>query len=378
MFYICCIYTQDIRNCGQCFGEREKAVIQSDLRQTFDSFKLNPSQEAAVLSCLAANKCMHQNCTKLIWGPPGTGKTKTVASLLFILLRTKHRTLMCAPTNIAVVGAATRLVRLVRDHDLGCGTYGLGDIVVFGSKERMNITDNHKELHDVFLDYRLDVLFKLLPKWNVYVNSIIHVLDSLTKRHDTINNERKFVDLHNKLILCIRILCTHLPTSVLSLDYANKMYHSIALLQKVDASFKKTMSKNELQSEALLSITECLKVLKDLQAVSLIPATFQLLNMVPPEHLAMKRAELKRFCLGNACLIFCTASSSIKLCKNHQPIEMVLIDEAAQLKECESLIPLELPGVRNAVLVGDERQLPSMVQSKVVSRKRFRKNCFNF
>ena len=47
------------------------------------------------------------------------------------------------------------------------------------------------------------------------------------------------------------------------------------------------------------------------------------------------------------------------------PIELVLIDEAAQLKECESVIPLQLPGVQNAVLVGDERQLPSMVQSKV-------------
>ena len=44
---------------------------------------------------------------------------------------------------------------------------------------------------------------------------------------------------------------------------------------------------------------------------------------------------------------------------------LVLIDEVAQLQECESAIPLHLPGVQNVVLVGDERQLPSMVQSKV-------------
>lgn len=48
------------------------------------------------------------------------------------------------------------------------------------------------------------------------------------------------------------------------------------------------------------------------------------------------------------------------------PIELVLIDEAAQLKECESVILLTLPGVRNAMLVGNERQLPSMVQSKFI------------
>lgn len=47
------------------------------------------------------------------------------------------------------------------------------------------------------------------------------------------------------------------------------------------------------------------------------------------------------------------------------PLEMVIIDEAAQLKECESTIPLQLPGLRYATLIGDDRQLPAMVQSKV-------------
>jgi replication-associated recombination protein RarA len=46
--------------------------------------------------------CHHSN-VKLIWGPPGTGKTKTVACLLFSLLKLKTRTLTCAPTNTAVL-----------------------------------------------------------------------------------------------------------------------------------------------------------------------------------------------------------------------------------------------------------------------------------
>jgi superfamily I DNA and/or RNA helicase len=41
------------------------------------------------------------------------------------------------------------------------------------------------------------------------------------------------------------------------------------------------------------------------------------------------------------------------------------IDEAAQLKECESVIPLQLPGISHAILVGDECQLPAMVRSNV-------------
>ena len=52
-------------------------------------FDLNKAQEEGVLSCLAARECSHKNTVKLIWGPPGTGKTKTVASLLFALLKTQ-------------------------------------------------------------------------------------------------------------------------------------------------------------------------------------------------------------------------------------------------------------------------------------------------
>lgn len=79
------------------------------------------------------------------------------------------------------------------------------------------------------------------------------------------------------------------------------------------------------------------------------------------------RVEVGNFCLSNACLIFCTASSSVKLYTAEvSPIQFLVIDEAAQLKECESTIPLQLSGLRNCILIGDERQLPALVKSKVV------------
>ncbi|KAL5700839.1 hypothetical protein ACHQM5_026242 [Ranunculus cassubicifolius] len=51
-----------------------------------------------------------------------------------------------------------------------------------------------------------------------------------------------------------------------------------------------------------------------------------------------------------------------------QPLDLVVIDEAAQLKECESTIPLQIRGIRHAFLIGDELQLPAMVKSKDFSR----------
>lgn len=73
--------------------------------------------------------------------------------------------------------------------------------------------------------------------------------------------------------------------------------------------------------------------------------------------------RIKKFCLTSASLVFCTVSGSAKM--NGRKMDLLLIDEAAQLKECESLIPLQVSGLKHAVLIGDECQLPATVKSKV-------------
>nr|DAD32598.1 TPA_asm: hypothetical protein HUJ06_011449 [Nelumbo nucifera] len=87
--------------------------------------------------------------------------------------------------------------------------------------------------------------------------------------------------------------------------------------------------------------------------------------------------SIRKFCFRSAHLIFCTASSSSKLQEELMtPMEIVVIDEAAQLKECESTIPLQLPGVRHAILIGDQHQLPAMVKSKISEKAEFGRSLF--
>ncbi|KAI3794404.1 hypothetical protein L1987_37035 [Smallanthus sonchifolius] len=126
------------------------------IKEALKFFQLDGSQEAAVLSCVASRNCSLKNTIKLIWGPPGTGKTQTTSSLLFMLLRMKCRALTCAPTNIAVLGVTKRVMSFVRDS-LVYDTYGLGDIVLFGNGERMKI-DECKDLSDIFLNLRVEIL----------------------------------------------------------------------------------------------------------------------------------------------------------------------------------------------------------------------------
>uniref|UniRef100_A0A8R7QH39 Helicase MAGATAMA 3 n=1 Tax=Triticum urartu TaxID=4572 RepID=A0A8R7QH39_TRIUA len=53
------------------------------------------------------------------------------------------------------------------------------------------------------------------------------------------------------------------------------------------------------------------------------------------------------------------------------PLEVLIVDEAAQVRECELVIPLRLHWLKHVVLVGDDYQLSAMVKSKVCKEARF-------
>jgi senataxin len=460
-----------------CFSKGKNSPAPSNLQDMIGSYNLNGSQEAAVLSCIGMRDCNHQNPVKLIWGPPGTGKTKTVGVLLHALLQMKGRTLTCAPTNIAVLEVTTRLLRLVRES-LEYDSYGLGDIVLFGNGKRMKIYDRfqpnerlkfgeRKDLLDVFLDYRVDVLVKCfapLSGWRNGLESMVSLLDDSKSQYEKYlerkqddekrkeekrkeekrkgdkrkeekreqdkrkeekrkeekmkENKRKeekrkeykmkeennkeykrkeennkgddelkkdddddpltfeeflkktFCLIHEQLKFCMVNLYTHLPTSLLPLEEVKKMRRALTLLKSLETLLRGVSVANEgllqvfnnfedlgssLGCLAKLSMRqECLQILRYL--------TLSLKSSVPD---LTSYESIKNFCLANACLVFSTASSSAKLYSTEGSMEFLVIDEAAQLKECESAIPLQLSGVRHAILIGDERQLPAMVKSEV-------------
>ncbi|KAF8398739.1 hypothetical protein HHK36_014597 [Tetracentron sinense] len=113
--------------------------------------------------------------------------------------------------------------------------------------------------------------------------------------------------------------------------------------------------------------SECLFLLRSLRK------SFDGLNL--PNF--MSKISVREFCFQTASLIFCTASSSFKL---HsvvmEPLDLLVIDEASQLKECESIISLQLSDIRHAILIGDECQLPAMVHSKVSDEAGFGRSLF--
>ncbi|PSS21431.1 Helicase MAGATAMA 3 [Actinidia chinensis var. chinensis] len=467
-------------SCSLCSMKGKAAYMGSNFRSVLRPFGLNNSQEETVLKCIATKCCYHENTVKLIWGPPGTGKTKTIGVLLCVLLRMKCRTLTCAPTNLAVLEVTRRLLRLVTES-VEYGIYGLGDIVLFGNRKRMKI-DANEDLINVFIDYRAKILVKCfapLSGWRHCLRSMISLLEDpehlyrlylcngkeknedsdddmeeedekgtlaegmlkhngdkkelyaqnfrgvtnkrlwmkviaqtlkenkermkwnevplrksncsffgKTNRGNSLSGNKrrlmfgefvknKFKSLRRKMKLFVIDLCTHLPTCSISLEVVENMFRALNCLEYLGTLLDSAM----VSDEELLNITEagetcltgssglsmskrkCLQMLRSLPEHFLSPDTFG-------EH------SIKTFCLDNACLLFCTASSSVRLHQGTNPLELLVVDEAAQLKECESAIPLQLPGLRHAILIGDEQQLPALVKSKISEEAEFGRSLF--
>ena len=77
----------------------------------------------------------------------------------------------------------------------------------------------------------------------------------------------------------------------------------------------------------------------------------------------MNHRNQERMLLQASQLVFCTPFMSARL--NNEQYDILVIDEAAYLKECESMVPLSINGIKHLVLIGDDLQLQSVVKSQV-------------
>ncbi|KAK2376777.1 P-loop containing nucleoside triphosphate hydrolase superfamily protein [Trifolium repens] len=445
-------YSEKEEICHTCLSGEILGRSNSRVQNIIKAQNLNESQKDGILCCLHMKKCHHNDPIKLIWGPPGTGKTKTVASMLFCLLKLHIRTVTCAPTNTAVLAVASRLHTIAKDS-LEHGSYGLGDIVLFGNSKRMKI-DSYKGLDEVFLDNRVDDLLKCFAPMTGWKNSLesmikllkypqeqydfyknkkddenimsleefanrnyghvknayfsykkrqkyhgIMTLDefvkkkygSIVEQYDVYKDEKKldvgmsmeqflrqkFCLFGGKLKSFAKTLCTHLPTCFLPIKVAMKIFRVLELLKSLEISLNQRKQTqifhdNCEDGERIFARFGWLNIEKQefLNTLCFLCDTIKLPKIT-------SKFGISQFCLKNACLLFCTASSSSKLyTEGMKQVQFLVIDEAAQLKECESAIPLQLNGLKRCILIGDERQLPAMVKSKIADRAEFGRSLF--
>ncbi|KAK9063837.1 hypothetical protein SSX86_017709 [Deinandra increscens subsp. villosa] len=375
--------------------------------------QLNESQAEAIRAALIKTECCHGSFVEQIWGPPGTGKTTTVSVLLFILLQMNRRTLTCAPTNVAVVQVASRVLNLVKESSStttasGDVFYCVGDVLLLGNKQRLRVGE---EIEEMYLENRVKRLTECLGSltgWKHCIISMVDLLENCVSHYHVFvenellkeqiaaenQNETKATKLEVKSFIefvrdrfssnvlplrrCILTFLTHIPKKFIREDNFQKM---ISLLDDL-SFFKSLLFEKKLVSEELEQLFTSKPLpsdsdkMGDMLSVSYVRAkTVSILKalQLSLEGLGLPNVShrsITDFCFQNASLIFCTISTSYKLhTVKMKPVDILVIDEAAQLKEAESTIPLQLHGMKHAILIGDECQLPAMVSSNDSKKK---------
>ncbi|KAJ9554222.1 hypothetical protein OSB04_018267 [Centaurea solstitialis] len=377
--------------------------------------KMNESQRDAIMASLCKTECFHSSFVEQIWGPPGTGKTTTVSVLLFILLQMKRRTLTCAPTNVAIVQVASRVLKLARESfetrlESGDSFWCVGDVLLFGNKERMKGGTN---IEDIYLEERVERLTECFGSITGCIRSMTGLLEEcVSQYHDFVKNEffmkeqrtkvaqtrpekfevKSFIEFlrerfnasATKLRRCIVTFCTHIPRNFMGECIFGNMVSMLENLGSLESMlFQKNLVSEELEhlftSKRLLADCKDKKFsinffrITSISVLKTLKKSLGGLNLPSCKNIH----EITDFCFERASLVFCTASSSYKLHNvKMEPLKLLIIDEAAQLKEAESTIPLQLPGIEHAILIGDEFQLPAMVSSKVCIESCFGRSLF--
>lgn len=354
------------------------------------AMELNTSQNDAVLNCISKMHSKSSTFT-LIWGPPGTGKTKTISVLLWLMREMKHGTLVCAPTNLAIKQVASRFLKLVQEHsgDTRC----LGDVLLIGNKERMCVDGDLKQIYLYDRVRRLFGCFAPLTGWKHHLSSLSDFLENgysqyLQHLQDSQEGDtpsffsyarKRFAVIYMELRRCFNDLLLHVPkSSILEVNY-NSILLLLEMLEEFNHMIQCRYFGDEIRKVFLYSNDEpdqtnssvvtlgktrikCLEELSTLLSCLKLPLT-------------SSKPTIRDFCIKSASIVFCTVSSSTKITANKK-VEFLVVDEAAQLKECETLIPLRLWTLKHAVLIGDECQLPATVKSKVCTDALFGRSLF--
>ncbi|KAM1952684.1 hypothetical protein ACFX15_007133 [Malus domestica] len=126
-----------------------------------------------------------------------------------------------------------------------------------------------------------------------------------------------------------------------------------ALISSLD-SFESLLRDGNVISEELENLSSCQQVAEDLY----IPEVAETMDYKSLQ-LCMRRSE-------------CLSVLKVPMV----PPNILFIEEAAQVKEWELAIPLQLQGVKHAILVGVEYQLPAIVKSNVSDGAGFSRSLF--
>ena len=327
---------------------------------------LNPLQRTAIEEFLQLKEGLY-----LIQGPPGTGKTTTVIHLLKALQIREEKVLVCAPSNKAVHILAERFIHEFPDVP----------VILVGIEQKLPPDSN---LNRIFMDSWCSQQIQFLMKmsgilWKFQPHKLIEgdvkFLSKRIKRScQRLEQLSKDFSVFVKDVERYGLSCLEdLQSCQSELHKALCDYCEILSSPRLSASDWKEISQYYAQID---DQTSSLKLPKwvgkarsHLSTVSSILSSLQ--EKLSKAEIDSSDKGLESELLNHSQIIFSTLSiSGQKRLKSIVAIDTLIVDEAGQAIEAETLIPMRV-GPKKCLLIGDIQQLPATVISQDAEKLKF-------
>lgn len=329
---------------------------------------LNTSQRESLLTFRRLKRGVN-----IIHGPPGTGKTTTLTKIIVDQAqRTANKPIMvCAPSNKAVYVLTERVYKVLPSAPM----------ILVGVEN--DVPDALKPLHlDFFSEHSQqqisEIRLRILTAWHKYdetkflavLNTDLADLEKITLRlirsldlFSTAQND--FSSRSNTQFRTLEIAIAEFWRSVVNylqwIDFASA---EVAL----DSQFRQLVSQSKVSQTQKIDDGTPLKQVSKQLAKKLSTGIEQIRLSVNK----INQDAIKNRLLINAKVIFCTLSVAGRRAFNENDIEIasLIVDEAGQALEAETLIPFARKP-NKVLLCGDVHQLPPLVLSEIAKTKHF-------
>ncbi|RUS29895.1 AAA domain-containing protein [Jimgerdemannia flammicorona] len=350
---------------------------------------LNESQK----NCIA--EVLRRDGVHLIHGPPGTGKTTTLVTLLSCLFESDILTVQAAPTNIAVIEVAKRFLARIQSARNFRARNTLGDIVLIGDDERMDLDGL---LDSIFLDRRVDRLEEVLKKWPTSLLDLERFLTEFPKafheaQHTPNETEPSrpeesaweffwrissghIIDIEKSII----IFLSDLPSSVLVTSTREELTKNLELVRKFSnyleayrSEYQETKDFAQSYSRRAISPKLLSSIDRLRESTAVVAGSTSCLSILSAES----GKQLERRLLAGVRVIFSTVGCTGR--RIMDPVlknaHTVIVDEATQLPEAVTAL-LFRRTLSRLILAGDHKQLPATVISPLAKDNLYGRSLF--
>lgn len=372
---------------AQYLGDKTKLATYRIPKTIYYPFGCNASQKKAVENALT-------NQVSVIQGPPGTGKTQTILNIIANLLLAKKSVLVVSNNNSAVDNVAEKLEK-----------EGLGFLVAkLGSVENKEFFIANQQNYPLMDNWKFEEVNSIKQQVTQALKDVSLCFDGQSKyallksELDALLKETKYDIMHNevsdnhkwlfnkpsKKLMSVRLQYGILMENSQKVSHFQMLKWSFALGFKIYKLLKSepqtvikafesayyVARKRELENE-LLSIENSLKTIDISQRVT----DLRQLSLKVLKNSVAKRftGERKRFTLTSikpqteAFLkeypVVLSTTYSAKACISKDMVfDYLIMDEASQVDIKTGALALSC--AMNAVIVGDDKQLPNVVSQE--------------